>query len=115
VLDASPVVVVGSSTIVGPGRAVEVLVDLPMTTPRSDFEPEQAPVTRATATAMPATPAFLKAGGVRMGEVADLSRRVELLDFAYTSARPQRRGRPEPRLRPIRLAYGPFLPATGDR
>ena len=63
VVDASAVVVVdGSSTMVGPGRAVEVLVALPMTRPRCDFSPPlQAAEIRVTATARPTTPVLRKA------------------------------------------------------
>src|SRR5919107_1788933 len=68
VVDASSVVVVeGSVTIVGPGRAVVVLDDFPTTIPRSEREPEQPAVTRASATAMPATPVLLMADRLLMG------------------------------------------------
>src|SRR5918999_5790888 len=70
VVDASAVVVVdGSSTMVGSGRAVEVLVDSPITRPFSVREPpEQAPVTKAIATARPMAPVLLKVCWVRMGK-----------------------------------------------
>src|SRR4051794_13158854 len=82
VVDASSVVVVeGSSTMVGPGRAVVVLDDFPTTMPRSEREPEQPAVTRATATAMPATPVVLMADRLRMGKWSTFPERVELLDL----------------------------------
>src|SRR5687768_15807112 len=57
VVDASAVVVVGSSMMSGAGRAVEVLVDSPMTRPFSALEPpEHAPATRATERARPTIP-----------------------------------------------------------
>ena len=88
----------------GAGRAVVVLEDLPITRPFCVFEPpEQAPLTRATATARPTRPVRLKVVWERMGKWATFPERVESLDLAYTSARWERGGRPTLSLRPIRL------------
>ena len=84
VVDASAVVVVGSSMMSGAGRAVEVLVDSPMTRPFSVLEPpEQAPATRATERARPMTPVRLKVVWRLMGEVGDLSRTGRIARFGF--------------------------------
>ena len=104
VVEFSAVVVVGSSTMSGAGSAVDVLVDFPITRPFSVLEPpEQAPATRATATARPTTPVRLKVVLELMGKWATFPERVESLDLAYTSAGWERGGRPTLSLRPIRL------------
>ena len=116
VVDASAVVVVGSSMMSGAGRAVEVLVDSPMTRPFSVLEPpEQAPVTKATERARPTTPVRRKVECKLMAKWATFPERVESLDLAFSSAWGRRWGSPTPRLRPIRLKEGRFLPAAPDR
>jgi hypothetical protein len=92
VVDASAVVVVdGSCTIVGPGRASVVVVDLPITRPRCDRPPaEQAAVASVRAAAIP-TAAVRRKTGLFIRELVDLSwcnseRWVVVLGMAYTSA-----------------------------
>jgi hypothetical protein len=86
------VVVDGSWTIVGPGRAAVVVVDLPITRPRCDRPPaEQAAVASVKVAATPRAAVFRRAG-LFMGDwstfPADLWRYgVETLGMAYTSAR----------------------------
>ena len=93
VVDASAVVVVGSSMMSGAGRAVEVLVDSPMTRPFSVLEPpEQAPATSATERARPTIPVRRKVECRLMGKWATFPERGESLDLGFSSAGRERRG-----------------------
>ena len=88
VVDASAVVVVdGSVTIVGPGRASVVVVDLPITRPRCDWPVAQPAAVSATATAAATAPVLRRPEGIFMGKWSTFPEGVELLGMTYTSAR----------------------------
>jgi hypothetical protein len=89
VVDAGALLVVdGSVTMVGPGRAVVVEDDLPITRPRCDEPPpEQATLVRATAARTAEMPVLRMPEDCLMGKCRPFPRTGRMTGMAYTSAR----------------------------